>query len=229
MDTILIVLTLVSSVTAITTSAVAWRMARRERERSEARIAALATNIHDGPDSGVPEDDDRTLASGEAFRTEMFAAAAEPEQPQSRAFAMAAAGALVAATVLALVLAFGGPSSSASAPVLAAAPAAAPAQPGPLELVALGHARDADRLTVRGVLRNPSTGSEVVRLTAVVLLFDPEGRFITSGRAAVDAAAIGPGGETSFSVTVPGASEVGRYRVSFRTDDGVIPHVDRRT
>lgn len=228
MDTILIVLTLVSSVTAITTSAVAWRMARRERDRSEARMAALATSIHDERDSGLaPEDDDRTLTSGDAFRNEMFASTPEPEQ--SRVFAMAAAGALVGTTVVALVLVFGGSASSASAPVLAAAPAAAPAQPGPLELVALGHERDAERLTVRGVLRNPSTGSEVVRLTAVVLLFNHEGRFITSGRAAVDAAAIGPGGETAFSVTVPGAAEVGRYRVSFRTDDGVIPHVDRRT
>lgn len=227
METILIVLTLVSSVTAITTSAVAGRMARRERERSEARIAALATTIHDGPDSGAPEDDDRTLASGDAFRTGMFASAVGPERPQSMATAMAAAGALVAATVLVLALALGGPSPSASAPVPAAA--AAVVQPAPLELVALGHARDADRLTVRGVLRNPSAGSEVVRLTAVVLLFDPEGRFITSGRAAVDAAALGPGGETGFSVTVPRAAEVGRFRLSFRTDDGVIPHVDRRT
>jgi hypothetical protein len=29
-------------------------------------------------------------------------------------------------------------------------------------------------------------------------------------------------------VTIPGAVDVGRYRVSFRTDEGVVPHVDRR-
>jgi len=28
-------------------------------------------------------------------------------------------------------------------------------------------------------------------------------------------------------VSVPGAN-VGRYRVSFRTDDKIVPHVDRR-
>ena len=46
--------------------------------------------------------------------------------------------------------------------------AAAVVEP-PLELVALGHERAADRLTVRGAVRNPSnTGMD--RLTAVVLL-----------------------------------------------------------
>jgi hypothetical protein len=29
-------------------------------------------------------------------------------------------------------------------------------------------------------------------------------------------------------ITIPGMADVGRYRVSFRTDDGVVPHVDRR-
>ena len=47
-----------------------------------------------------------------------------------------------------------------------------PLAAAPLELIALGHERDADGLTVRGVLRNPSSGSEISHLTAVVLLFD---------------------------------------------------------
>ena len=38
----------------------------------------------------------------------------------------------------------------------------------------------------------------------------------------------GPGGESRFVVSVPSAADVGRYRVSFRTDDRVVPHVDRR-
>ena len=37
------------------------------------------------------------------------------------------------------------------------------------------------------------------------------------------------GGESPFVVTVPGAADVGRYRVSFRTDDRVVPHIDRRS
>jgi hypothetical protein len=66
------------------------------------------------------------------------------------------------------------------------------------------------------------------RLTAVVLLFTSDGGFLTSGRAVVDAPALRPGGESTFAVTVPRAGDVGRYRVSFRTDDKLIPHLDRR-
>jgi hypothetical protein len=97
----------------------------------------------------------------------------------------------------------------------------------PLELVALGHERDGDRLTVHGVVRNPS-GAEVDRLTAVVFVFNRDGGFLSSGRAAVASTALAPGGEAKFAVTVPNASDVARYRVSFRTDDRVVPHVDRR-
>jgi hypothetical protein len=98
----------------------------------------------------------------------------------------------------------------------------------PLELVALGHDRDGDRLTVRGIVRNPVSGGPVDRLTAVVFMFDRDGGFLGSGRATVETAALGPGGESTFVVTVPGAASVGRYRVSFRTDDRIVPHVDRR-
>ena len=94
--------------------------------------------------------------------------------------------------------------------------------------MALGHERDADRLTIRGVVRNPPSGSHVSGLTAVVFLFSRDGGFLTSGRAAIDASALAPGAESPFVVTVAGAADVGRYRVSFRTDDGVVPHVDRR-
>ena len=98
----------------------------------------------------------------------------------------------------------------------------------PLELVALGHERVGDQLTVRGVLRNPPSGAEMERLTAVVFLFMPDGGFVTSARAAIELPALRPGGESAFIVTVPAAGNVGRYRVSFRTDDRIVPHVDRR-
>jgi hypothetical protein len=105
---------------------------------------------------------------------------------------------------------------------------AAQAEPVPLELLALGHDRTGDELTVRGVIRNPSSGVAVDRLTAVVFLFNRDGGFLTSGRASVESPALVPGGESRFVVSVPSAADVGRYRVSFRTDDRVVPHVDRR-
>jgi hypothetical protein len=102
-----------------------------------------------------------------------------------------------------------------------------PRAAAPLELVALGHERDGDRLTVRGVVRNPSDGAEVDHVTAVVFLFSREGGFVGSGRAAIEAASLVPGAESGFIVTMT-VSDVTRYRVSFRTEDRVVPHVDRR-
>jgi hypothetical protein len=37
-----------------------------------------------------------------------------------------------------------------------------------------------------------------------------------------------PGDESPFSISVPQAGPVARYRVSFRTEDRVVPHADRR-
>ena len=39
---------------------------------------------------------------------------------------------------------------------------------------------------------------------------------------------IANGDESPFQVTIPDIREVGRYRVSFRTASGLVPHVDRR-
>src|SRR5262249_30210983 len=100
--------------------------------------------------------------------------------------------------------------------------------PVPLELVALGHERDGDRLTVRGVVRNPAAGTVVDGVAAVVFLVGRDGSFITSGRTDVESGRLAPGSESRFVVTLPTTTDVGRYRVSFRTDDRVIPHVDRR-
>ena len=108
------------------------------------------------------------------------------------------------------------------------APPAAAVSSLPLELVALGHERVGDQLTVRGVVRNPPTGTAIDQLTAVVFVVAPDGEYLATGRSAVEASALQPGGEATFAVTVPGAGDVGRYRVSFRTGDRLVPHLDRR-
>jgi hypothetical protein len=94
--------------------------------------------------------------------------------------------------------------------------------------MALGHELESDRLTVRGIVRNPPNGAGLNHMTAVVLLFNAEGGFLTSGRADIKAEGLAPGAEAPFVIRVPGATEVGRYRVSFRTEDQILPHVDRR-
>lgn len=170
----------------------------------------------------------RAIEGGDLF------VVARPAGSGSRA-AVIAAGVLVICGIAAVAVVWsGGPTSGAVAPratrVEAAAQArsAATAGPVPLELVALGHDRDGDRLTVRGMVRNPRAGAPVTDLTAVVFAFARDGDFTASGRAALAATTLAPGGEAPFVVVVPGVSDVGRYRVSFRTDVGVVPHVDRR-
>ena len=66
-------------------------------------------------------------------------------------------------------------------------------------------------------------------LTAVVLVFDRDGGFLTTGRQALDTGTLTPGTEAAFVVTVAGAANVGRYRVSFRQGEHTLPHVDTRS
>jgi hypothetical protein len=258
----LLLVTVTSMVVAVVMGVIAWRIAGEEGRRSEARIAALAADIHAAPivepvrgaDAGLPRRaeiglraEPARLASEPArvgathswhdelelrpepevaSSTGLFAAAQQPARSGSRWAVVVGIGTLAVGTAAALaILLSAGPRSVAHDN--GAAPVAAPA-PVPLELVALGHERDGDRLTVRGVVRNPAAGAAIDGVTAVVFLFNRDGGFLASGRMPVLSSTLPPGSETTFVVTVPGASDVGRYRVSFRTDDRIVPHVDRR-
>jgi hypothetical protein len=230
MNIVLIVITVLSLTVAAAMSIVAWRAVRNERRRSNARVRALAADIQGRDPLREPDDD---LLLREPGEHPMFARA-HPAAERSRLAVAAAVGVLAVGASAALVVALGGAGrSSAVGPRSGAARRASAAGDGavaraPLELTALGHERDADSLTVRGVLRNPASGKELGQLTAVVLLFDHDGMFVASGRAVVPAPTLEPGAETTFVITIPGVADVGRYRVSFRTEDGVVPHVDRR-
>jgi hypothetical protein len=218
-------LTLVSLLVAIVMTAVALRMSAEERRRSSGRVATLAADIHDG-DFDLRADaphSDGTSPVGELFTV------AQPAQSGTRFATVIACGVIVVGTLATatLLLSSGSQTAKAAAAESRTTPAGTP-NPVPLELLALGHDRTGDELTVRGVIRNPSSGLAVDRLTAVVFLFNRDGSFLTTGRATVESPALVPGGESRFVVTVPSAADVGRYRVSFRTDDRVVPHVDRR-
>ena len=106
--------------------------------------------------------------------------------------------------------------------------AAASANAAPLELVSLRHERRGTRLSISGLVRNPSGGAPVEHLTAVVFLFDQQSAFVTSSRAEVDFKRLTPGDESPFVIGVDAPANVTRYRVSFRNEAGVVPHVDRR-
>jgi len=227
----LLLVTLTSTLLAAIMSLVAWRIAGDERRRSEARIAALAADIHAehaAPRVHSVQGDDLELRPRSATTAGADLFTAQP-RAGARWPTVVAAGVFVFATLAAVLIVLGGGSGATTqASNQAAAVAAPPTAAAPLELVALGHERDGDRLTVRGVVRNPASGTAVDRLTAVVFLFSRDGGFLSSGRVAIESSALRPGTESAFVVTVPGAGDVGRYRVSFRSDERIVPHVDRR-
>jgi len=211
----LIITTVISLVVAAVMSVVAWRLARDERRRSAARVATLTADIQ-GEDQSPVYVSDRFFAEGQS-RT--------PASP----FRPLAIGVLVVGSVIALVVFASGSrgTSVAATPTAAEAPAAAP-----LELVALGHQREGDRLIVRGVVRYLNR-ADVGDLTAVVSVFNRQGDIAASGQAFVASAAppSSPGAagvESTFAVTVPGVHDVARYRVAFKSNDRIIAHLDRR-
>lgn len=98
----------------------------------------------------------------------------------------------------------------------------------PLELLSMRQVREGDRLSVTGLIRNPASGRAVDRLSATVLLFDQQGGYLTSARAHIDVPRLDPGQESPFTLSLQAPVAATRYRVSFRTDERIVPHVDRR-
>jgi hypothetical protein len=228
----LLTLTIASLVIAASMSVVAWRIAVAERRRSEARVEGLAAEIHAGHAPNFQaityrqgEDLDlRSAGGGSKAATERELFGPVHSAPAASRFATGlTVGVLVLGGGLAATVAFPaiGRRAPAQDPGIAVSASA-------LELVELGQERNGDSFTVRGVVRNPRSGARIDELTAVVFLFAGDGGFITSGRAIIKSVSLGPGGESPFAVTIGGAEHVGRFRVSFRTDDRGVAHVDRR-
>jgi hypothetical protein len=234
MDTILLAITVVSIVAAIIMGATAWRLLRDERARSAARIAALAAAADQEGDlvelvertpiirPRVPVTPPWAPARVPAPLGDSFlgSGTASPAARGQRGLAIAAAILFVTLVVGGYFTIFGGDS-----PASAAASARADT---PLELISLHHERQRDGLAITGLVRNPVSGTDVGKLAAVVLLFDQQGSFVTSSRADVDFTKLAPGDESPFVITLDAPSNVARYRVSFRNEAGVVPHIDRR-
>jgi hypothetical protein len=211
-------LTLFSTAVAAAMTLVVLRLVLLERRRSAARVSALEADIYrtEEEDILVLHDPPSLVRSG----VQML-----PDPAPRRTLPVVSFVAAGAAIVFGVAVGASRYRSVADEP---ARPATALVAAQALELLSLDHERADDHLTVRGVIRNPPRGSEVDHLTAVVLLFNQQGGFLTSGRSPIESAALQPGTEAQFVVTVPGAADVGKYRVSFRTDDRIVPHVDRR-
>jgi hypothetical protein len=155
----------------------------------------------------------------------------EPVAPSPWGRRFAVIGALAAVVVVAAtVLVSVHPRATADAsPAVSTQPQPAVLDSAPLELVALQHTQQAQRLVISGLVQNPRTGGAISHVVATAFLFGPDGAFLTSSRAPLDFTTLSPGDESAFVINVPVTGPVARYRVGFRTGDGrVIEHVDKR-
>ena len=214
----------------------------RESIREHAPVAPARTPIGTAPElrpSGAGGDRStdgaavraRVLATRDAALPQRHEAArgaalfqSASAEPASTRMLVPIIGAVIVVLALATIYFVGGHPQGPAVP----ARAAAGAPNVPLELVSLRQAREGDILTISGAVRNPSGATDRRQVAAVVFLFDRTGSFVASGRAPLDYQALAPGDESPFVITVPGAADVSRYRVSFREGDDVLPHVDRR-
>ena len=98
----------------------------------------------------------------------------------------------------------------------------------PVELLSLDHRRQGDYLAVSGSLRNPRGGRDRQKLSVSATVYDRAGAIIGTGQTPLPVAGLPPGGETGFTISLPDADLIDRYRVSFMEDRSKLPHVDRR-
>jgi hypothetical protein len=258
MDVVLLTLTMLSLAAAAGFGFMSWRIGREQRQREQARIAALATAMtgpsavrvrHEaGPQPTLRSFDETVARLGDAFsseadaaETQVAAGAAETQVAVGSVFDRATEGlrgrpaikaAVIGAMVVTIVIgAIIGARMSDNAAASTRSNrngAMTTSAAAPLELMSMRHQRQGTTLTVSGLVRNPPQGAAVNGVTAVVFAFDGSGAFLASGRAPLDFSSLRPGDESPFVVNVPNVSDVARYRVTFRSGSGVVRHVDRR-
>ena len=207
-----LVITLAALTAATGFGAIAWRVVRDERARSQARVAALAT-VLDGTPAGPG-----AVTGVQA----LFDADRRPKAAGGPLIKVAAGFGMVVLVIIAVALTGDRRSAETAAPV------DTERQDAALELLSMRHERDGDTLLITGLVRNHAT-IPAERISAVILTFDRDGRFLASGHAPLDFGVLAPGDESPFRVAIPRVTDVGRYRVSFRTETGVVRHADRRS
>ncbi len=233
MDTALVIISLLSLGLAGALLVYAAKLQQEQRERSEARVAALRAEIAvlpAEPHAPVFGADDPWDHRAPPPLPDTVAALAVPdvtpdlsaEDGRRRLMAIVGIGAI---TIGVLGATLYGLSATRARTVPAAASARSDA---PLELVALRTDRTGDVLSVTGTLHNPGTASSKDGLVATVFAFDAAGRVLTSAQAPIDYQVLAAGNDSPFLVKVPGASAAARVRVSFRQKGNVVPHRDRR-
>ena len=224
MDIFLLTIAIASLAAAAVFAVITWRLLAADRQRAAARVAALGAAIDAADPPAIPA---RDVARADLFD-------ATPPTVGSRPLVkLAAIGAMAILLIVIAAVSSNNAGNDAGNEAGRAAgndrrprettPTATPA----LELLSMRYARVGETLTVSGLVRNASDGA-TGQVTAVVFAFDRTGGFLASGRAPLEFNRLASGDESPFQVTIPHLADVGRYRVSFRTDSGTVPHVDRR-
>ena len=158
---------------------------------------------------------------------ELFHEASEPVSGFRRLALPASLGVIIVGVMLAGLVTWNHGRVKPAPPAAVAVAARNPASI-PLELISLRHERTADGLVISGLVRNPATGPRMSDVNVIVFLFDRIGAFVTSVKRPLDFRTLAPGDESPFTIALTKTGTIGRYRVSFTTDDKVVPHVDRR-
>ena len=232
MESLLVVVLVVALLMAVAMSVFAWRVLRRDRERTDIRVARLralaapaASERDVQPEPAV--DTDLTYQPQPFHQATSGLFAAPPHALSSPRWGTMALVVVVCATIGAgSVYGLYGSGQTISWPVVAfATPTAAP-----LELVSLSHRREpGGDFVVTGLVQNPSNGRSSAGLVAVVYLFDGDGQYFASVKSAIEVSALAPGDQSPFMIRLPNSAKVSRYRVGFRRGDGgAYAHVDRR-
>ena len=223
MESVLLIVTLASLVLALGMSLLGWRLLRADRRRSAARVEALEADA-----LAMDRFDPLEMATGDPVEArqvspeDMFGAANESGAPGRRWLAVAAI-AIVMVVGAGTLFALQKPAGSRDIHQAAAGAK-------PLELLSLKHAVDTDgSFAVTGLVQNPVDGRPLRGVIAVVYLFDRDGNYFASGRSRIEPASLQPGEDSPFVVRVPSNAGISRYRITFRGDDGVLPHRDKRT
>lgn len=108
-----------------------------------------------------------------------------------------------------------------------------PADPGTgsaqaVELLSLAHIRQGDYLAITGSIRNPPDGIERGQLSVTAIVFDRDGTVLGTGHTPLPVTVLAPGTETPFTISLPDAERISRYRISFTQGQDNVPHIDRR-
>ena len=181
-----------------------WDLALGQVQSSEFKVGSSNSDIRTSAPAEKPSlalrtsnSELRTLSSHELFED------AAPRTPSRRLAWTVGVGLVMASVAGAIYVVSSGAIGQVFASNNGAPPSAAAAvtQATPIELLSLRYSIDApDTFVVTCLVQNPAASASLRGVTAVVYLFDAEGRYFASSRAPLESSVLSPGGDAPFTV-----------------------------